>query len=199
MNGEDHFFTAIISESSHIHPTVKIRPFCNVMVGAEIGRMTKIGQNCVIHLGVKIGNNVKIQNNVSVYTGVEIEDDVFVGPDVCFTNVKAPRSMKVKKAEFLKTLVKKGASIGGNATIVCGVTIGAYAMVGAGAVVTKDVNDFACVAGNPARLMYWVDVEGEKLPFRKGFFRRKNERVKGSDGRLYDKIVVKKKTIVKYF
>ena len=135
------------------------------MAGAEIGDQCNIGQNVVISPNVRIGNNVKIQNNVSVYEGVILEDDVFCGPSMVFTNVINPRSQVSRKHEFRPTLVKKGATIGANATIVCGHTIGRYAFIGAGAVVTKDVPDHALMIGNPAVIAGWMCACGEKLTF----------------------------------
>src|SRR5437762_12774776 len=133
------------------------------MTGARVGRGCNIGQNVMIAPEVIVGNNVKIQNNVSLYTGVVLEDDVFCGPSMVFTNVVNPRSEVVRKDEYKRTLVRRGASIGANATIVCGVTIGTYAFVGAGAVVTRDVPDFALVVGNPARRTGWMCRCGVKL------------------------------------
>ena len=138
------------------------------MSGTEIGENCNIGQNVVISSGVKIGNNIKIQNNVSVYKGVILEDDVFCGPSTVFTNVINPRSHISRKHEYLKTLVKKGASIGANATIVCGSTIGRYAFIGAGAVVTKNVPDYALMLGNPARTSGWMCECGHKIYFQGG-------------------------------
>ena len=134
----------------------KIWHFTHVMSGAVIGRRCNIGQNVVISPDVVVGDNVKIQNNVSVYTGVVLEDDVFCGPSMVFTNVINPRSFIERKDEYRRTLVKRGASIGANATIVCGVTLGRYCVVGAGGVVTRDVPDYAVVYGNPARVKSWV-------------------------------------------
>ena len=134
------------------------------MSGAKIGRGCNIGQNVVISPGVIIGNNVKIQNNVSVYTGVILEDDVFCGPSMVFTNVMNPRSHVSRKHEYKATLVRRGATLGANCTIVCGHTIGRYAFVGAGAVVTKDVPDYALVVGNPGRRSGWMCECGVKLP-----------------------------------
>lgn len=142
----------------------KIWHFCHVMPGAVIGERCSLGQNVVVMSGTRIGNNVKIQNNVSVYEGVELEDDVFCGPSMVFTNVINPRSRVSRKDEYRRTLVKRGASIGANATIVCGVTLGEYAFVGAGAVITKDVAPYALMAGVPARRIGWMCECGAKLP-----------------------------------
>lgn len=156
-----------VHESSYIDSGVKIGDgskvwfFCHIMSGAEIGTDTQLGQNVFVGKSVKIGNNVKIQNNVSVYQDVEIEDDVFLGPSCVFTNVINPRAFIEKKKEFKKTVVKKGATIGANATIVCGVTVGEYAFVGAGAVVTRDVPPYALVYGVPARVRGKVDNQCE--------------------------------------
>jgi UDP-2-acetamido-3-amino-2,3-dideoxy-glucuronate N-acetyltransferase len=135
------------------------------MSGCEIGEDCNIGQNVVISPDVVLGRNCKIQNNVSVYTGVRCEDDVFLGPSMVFTNVLNPRSAVSRKHEYRPTLLKRGCSVGANATIVCGHTLGAYCLIGAGAVVTKDVPDFALMAGNPARRIGWVSRNGEKLHF----------------------------------
>jgi len=150
--------TAVIDEGCSIGAGTKIWHFSHVMTGAEIGEQCNIGQNVVVSQGVKIGRNVKIQNNVSVYTGVVCEDDVFLGPSMVFTNIKTPRSAYPRNTrdDYLPTVIKKGASIGANATIICGVTIGCNAMVGAGSVVTEDVPDYAVVYGNPARINGWV-------------------------------------------
>ena len=160
--------TAVIDKPSQIGKDTKIWHFSHIMRGAEIGNRCNIGQNVVVSPGVKIGNNVKIQNNVSVYEGVIIEDDVFCGPSMVFTNVVNPRSHISRKHEYKQTLVKKGASIGANATIICGNTIGRYSFVGAGAVVTKNVPDYALVLGNPARISGWMCRCGYKLQFRVG-------------------------------
>lgn len=157
--------SAVIDQGSVIGEGTKIWHFSHIMPACQIGLNCNIGQNVVISPEVILGNNVKIQNNVSVYTGVVCEDDVFLGPSMVFTNVINPRSAVVRKDEYRKTLVKKGASIGANATIICGNTIGAYAMIGAGAVVTRDVPDFALLVGNPARHKGWVSEYGHKLEF----------------------------------
>ena len=148
--------SSIIDEPCTIGENTRIWHFCHVMPHAVIGKNCVLGQNVMIGSHVVIGNGVKIQNNVSVYSGVEIEDDVFLGPSCVFTNVINPRSFIERKAEFLPTQVKKGATIGANATIVCGVTIGKYALVGAGAVVRTNIKDYALVVGVPARQIGWV-------------------------------------------
>jgi UDP-2-acetamido-3-amino-2,3-dideoxy-glucuronate N-acetyltransferase len=155
--------SSYIDEPCEIGEETKIWHFSHVMAGSKIGRRCNIGQNVVISPQVVIGDNVKIQNNVSVYTGVELEDDVFCGPSMVFTNVTNPRSHVSRKDEFRKTLVKRGASIGANATIVCGHTIGRYAFIGAGAVVTRDVPDYAMAVGNPARVIGWMCKCGLRL------------------------------------
>jgi UDP-2-acetamido-3-amino-2,3-dideoxy-glucuronate N-acetyltransferase len=155
--------SSYVDEGCEIGAGTRIWHFSHVMTGARIGRGCNIGQNVVISPHVIIGDNVKIQNNVSVYTGVVLEDDVFCGPSMVFTNVINPRSQVSRKHEFLATLVKRGASLGANATIVCGHTIGAYAFVGAGAVVTRDVPDHALVTGNPGRVAGWMCKCGAKL------------------------------------
>lgn len=153
--------SSYVDEPCEIGDETKIWHFCHIMSGAKIGKHCSIGQNVNIAGSAKIGNNVKIQNNVSIYDGVEIEDDVFCGPSMVFTNVINPRAFIERKNEYKKTVIKKGCSIGANATIVCGVTIGEYALVGAGSVVTKDVPAFALVYGNPARVRGKVNKAGE--------------------------------------
>ena len=157
--------TAIIEKDCKIGANTKIWHFSHIMENCKIGKNCNIGQNVVISPNVVIGNNVKIQNNVSVYSGVICEDDVFLGPSCVFTNVINPRSFINRKDEFRQTLIKKGASIGANATIICGHIIGKYALIGAGAVVTKEVKDFALVVGNPARQIAWVSKAGLRLNF----------------------------------
>ena len=157
--------TAVIDEGALIGDGSKIWHFCHVMPNAVIGERCILGQNVMVSPQVRLGNNVKVQNNVSLYTGVICEDDIFLGPSMVFTNVINPRSFIERKNEFRSTLVKKGASIGANATIICGVTLGAYCIVGAGAVVTKDVPDFGLVVGNPARQTGWVSRYGHRLHF----------------------------------
>src|SRR3989339_753016 len=148
--------SSIIEEGSVIGSGTKIWHFTHIMKGSIIGKNCNIGQNVVVSPNVVIGNNVKIQNNVSLYTGVIVEDDVFLGPSMVFTNVINPRSHVSRKDEYKTTLVRKGASIGANATIVCGITLGRYCFIGAGAVVTKDVPDYALVYGLPARQKGWI-------------------------------------------
>jgi UDP-2-acetamido-3-amino-2,3-dideoxy-glucuronate N-acetyltransferase len=155
--------SAYIDEGCQIGEGTKIWHFTHVMARARIGRRCNIGQNVVISPDVVVGDNVKIQNNVSVYTGVVLEDDVFCGPSMVFTNVINPRSHVSRRDEYRETLVKRGATIGANATIVCGHTIGRYAFVGAGAVVTKQVPDYSLVIGNPGRVVGWVCACGVKL------------------------------------
>ena len=157
--------TAIIDDGCTIGEGVKIWHFSHIMPNCIIGDKCNIGQNVVISPEVVLGKNVKIQNNVSIYTGVICEDDVFLGPSMVFTNVINPRSAVNRKSEYAKTVVKKGASIGANATIVCGHDIGEYAFIGAGAVVTKNVPDYALLVGNPAKQIGWVSEYGHRLNF----------------------------------
>ena len=155
--------SSFVDEGCEIGDGTKIWHFCHIMPRARIGRGCNIGQNVVVSPDVVVGNNVKVQNNVSLYTGVVLEDDVFCGPSMVFTNVVNPRSHVSRKDEYKTTLVKRGASIGANATVVCGHTIGRYAFIGAGAVVTKDVPDFALMVGNPGRITGWMCACGIKL------------------------------------
>ena len=157
--------SAIIDEGCQIGDGTKVWHFSHIMSGCVIGNNCNIGQNVVVSPKVTLGNNVRVQNNVSIYEGVICEDDVFLGPSMVFTNVINPRSAVSRKHEYLKTLVRKGASIGANATIVCGNEIGEYAFIGAGAVVTKPVPAYALVIGNPARQTGWMSEYGHKLQF----------------------------------
>lgn len=173
MKEKTEISDVFIHESSYVdHPCIigkgtKIWHFSHIMPNCEIGDKCNIGQNVVISPGVKLGSNVKIQNNVSVYTGVICEDDVFLGPSMVFTNVINPRSAVSRKDEYRQTLVKKGASVGANATIVCGVVLGEYAFIGAGSVVTKNVKPYALMVGNPARQTGWMCCCGVKLNINK--------------------------------
>lgn len=165
---EQEFFaheTAIIDEGCKIGRGTKIWHFSHIMKDSVIGEECNIGQNVVVSPGVMLGRNVKVQNNVSIYTGVICEDDVFLGPSMVFTNVINPRSAIIRHGQYIPTIVKKGASIGANATVLCGHTIGEYALIGAGAVITRDVKPFALVVGNPARQRGWVSEYGHKLSF----------------------------------
>ena len=157
--------TTVVDEGCHIGPGTKIWHFCHIMAGCRIGEGCNIGQNVVIAPGVVLGRNVKVQNNVSIYTGVTCGDDVFLGPSCVFTNVVNPRSAVNRKAEYAATRVGKGATIGANATVVCGHDIGAYAFIGAGAVVTKSVPPYALLVGNPARQIGWMSERGCRLHF----------------------------------
>ena len=165
---ETNFFvhpTAVIDQNCSIGKGTKIWHFSHVMSDCEIGEDCNLGQNVVVSPGVVLGRNVKVQNNVSIYTGVICEDDVFLGPSMVFTNIINPRSAIVRRDQYVETLVKQGASIGANATIVCGNTIGKFAMIGAGAVVTKDVPAYALLVGNPAKQIGFVSEYGHRLHF----------------------------------
>lgn len=157
--------TAVIDEGCEIGEGTKIWHFSHIMPGAKLGEKCNIGQNCVISPDVVLGNQVKVQNNVSIYTGVECEDDVFLGPSMVFTNVTNPRSAVNRRNQYEKTLVKKGATIGANATIVCGHDLGRYCFIGAGAVITKTVKDYALMVGNPAKQIGWMSEYGHRLEF----------------------------------
>lgn len=164
----DNYFvhpTAVIDENCQIGEGTKIWHFSHVMSNSTLGKGCNLGQNVVVSPEVTLGNNVKVQNNVSIYTGVTCEDDVFLGPSMVFTNVINPRSAINRRGQYAKTIVKKGASIGANATIVCGHNIGEYAFIGAGAVVTKDIPNFALVVGNPSKQIGWVGEYGHRLVF----------------------------------
>jgi UDP-2-acetamido-3-amino-2,3-dideoxy-glucuronate N-acetyltransferase len=155
--------SAYVDDGAKIGADTKVWHFCHILGGAVIGERCSLGQNVVVMNGVKIGNNVKIQNNVSVYEGVELSDDVFCGPSMVFTNVVNPRSHVSRKNEYKKTLVGRGATIGANATIICGVTLGEYAFVGAGSVITKDIPAYGLMVGVPARRIGWMCQCGERL------------------------------------
>src|SRR6056297_1853298 len=157
--------TAVIDEGCRIGEGTKIWHFSHIMKNSIIGQHCNIGQNVVVSPDVILGNQVKVQNNVSIYTGVICEDDVFLGPSMVFTNISNPRSAIVRRDQYEKTLVKQGASIGANATIVCGNTIGEYAFIGAGAVVIRDVKPYALVVGNPAKQIGWMSQYGHRLHF----------------------------------
>lgn len=157
--------SAYIDNEVSIGSHTKIWHFCHILPGTEIGNNCSFGQNCVVGPNVTIGNGVKVQNNVSIYEGVECEDDVFLGPSMVFTNVINPRAFIVRRDEFKKTLLKRGCSIGANATIVCGITIGEYALIGSGAVVNRDVKSHALMVGVPARQIGWVSRAGNTLHF----------------------------------
>ncbi|MFO8234027.1 MAG: DapH/DapD/GlmU-related protein [Bacteroidales bacterium] len=157
--------TAVIDEGCTIGEGTKIWHFSHIMPRAKIGQKCNLGQNVVVAPDVILGNNVKVQNNVSIYTGVICEDDVFLGPSMVFTNISNPRSEIVRRGKYEQTLVKKGASIGANVTVICGNTIGAYAFIGAGAVVTKDVKPYALILGNPGRQAGWMSEYGHRLVF----------------------------------
>lgn len=168
MPGDPDYFvheSSYVDEPCQIGAGTKIWHFSHIMKNSTVGRNCNIGQNVVVSPGCRIGNNVKIQNNVSVYTGVTLEDDVFCGPSMVFTNVINPRSHVERKDEYRNTLVRQGATIGANATIVCGITLGRFAFVGAGAVVTRDIPDYAIVYGSPAKIRGWACSCGLKLDF----------------------------------
>ncbi len=192
MNRKNNFFaheTAFLGEGCLIGIDTKIWHFSHIMNRAILGERCNIGQNVVVSPDVILGNNVKVQNNVSIYTGVICEDDVFLGPSMVFTNVINPRSAIVRRDEFMKTRVGKGASIGANATIVCGNDIGSYAMIGAGAVITKEVLPFALVVGNPGKQIGWVSEYGHRLNF--------DENGKATCKESKDKYVIKQQTVSK--
>ncbi|MEA1896351.1 MAG: acyltransferase [Bacteroidota bacterium] len=157
--------SSVIDEGAIIGKGTKIWHFSHIMNGSKIGNNCNIGQNVVVSPDVILGQNVKVQNNVSIYTGVVCEDDVFLGPSMVFTNIVNPRSSIIRKGEYIKTLVKKGASIGANATIICGISIGSYAFIGAGTVVTKDVQPHSLVVGNPGKHVGWMSQWGQRLNF----------------------------------
>ena len=172
MENSDYFAheTAVVDDNCTIGKGTKIWHFSHIMANCVIGEKCSFGQNVVVSPDVVLGNNVKVQNNVSIYTGVICEDDVFLGPSMVFTNVINPRSAIIRRDEFKKTLVKKGASIGANATIICGNSIGEFSLIGAGSVVTKEIPAYALVVGNPSKQIGWVSEYGHRLHFdEKGF------------------------------
>ena len=190
MSMEKNYFShesAIIDSGCHIGKGTKIWHFTHIMPGCEIGENCNIGQNVVVSPGVILGKNVKVQNNVSIYTGVICEDDVFLGPSMVFTNIVNPRSAVIRKDQYVKTCVGKGASIGANATIVCGHDIGEYAFIGAGSVVTKSVLPYALVVGNPGRHLGWMSEYGHRLVFNEdgiAFCPESNEKYMLKDGKV---------------
>ncbi|MBL4710175.1 MAG: N-acetyltransferase [Flavobacteriales bacterium] len=157
--------TAVVDEDCKIGNGTKVWHFTHIMPESILGEKCNIGQNCVISPGVTLGNNVKVQNNVSIYTGVICEDDAFLGPSMVFTNVINPRSAVNRRGQYVSTIVKRGATIGANATIVCGNNLGAYCFIGAGAVITKEVKDYALMVGNPAKQIGWMSEYGHRLDF----------------------------------
>ncbi len=159
--------SSFVDDNVNIGNGTKIWHFSHILRGSKIGTNCSLGQNCVVGPNVTIGSGVKVQNNISIYEGVEVENDVFLGPSVVFTNVINPRAFIVRRDEFKKTLLKKGCSIGANATIICGVTIGQYALIGSGAVVNKEVKPYALMVGVPAEQIGWVGVSGNTLKFDK--------------------------------
>lgn len=178
-----HYFaheSTYIDKNVTIGEETKIWHFSHILSGSIIGKQCSFGQNCVVGPNVTIGDGVKVQNNVSIYEGVEIEDDVFLGPSCVFTNVINPRAFIVRREEFKKTLLKQGCSIGANATIICGITIGEYALIGSGAVINKDVKPYALMVGVPARQIGWVSRAGNTLAFNEN-----NEAVDTFDGSTY--------------
>ena len=157
--------SSFLDEGASLGEKTKVWHFCHILSGTTIGDNCSFGQNCVVGPNVKVGNGVKVQNNISIYEGVEVEDDVFLGPSMVFTNVINPRAFIIRKEEFKKTLLKKGCSIGANVTVVCGVKIGEYALIGSGAVVNKDVKPYALMVGVPAKQIGWVGKSGNTLEF----------------------------------
>lgn len=167
--------SSFIDENVSIGAHTKIWHFCHILAHTTIGESCSFGQNCSVGAKVSIGNGCRIQNNVSIYEGVTCEDEVFIGPSVVFSNILNPRAFLNRKDQFLPTLLKKGCSIGANATIICGNTIGRYALIGAGAVITRSVPDYALVVGNPAKQIGWVDKHGERLIFKNNIAHSKAE------------------------
>ncbi|MFH0761819.1 MAG: acyltransferase [Bacteroidota bacterium] len=194
MSNKEYFSheTAVIDDNCVIGKGTKIWHFTHIMSGCRIGENCNFGQNVVVSPDVVLGNNVKVQNNVSIYTGVICEDDVFLGPSMVFTNVTNPRSRVNRRGMYESTLVKKGATIGANSTIVCGVTLGEYCFIGAGAVVTRDVPPYALVVGNPARQLGWMSEYGHRLRFDEHGIAACPE--SGEKYKLADGSVIKQKT-----
>lgn len=190
MNTEKKYYahqSAIIDDGAIIGDGTKIWHFCHIMSGAKLGENCNLGQNVFVANDVILGNNVKVQNNISIYTGVECQDDVFLGPSMVFTNVTNPRSGVNRRGQYSKTVVKKGASIGANATIVCGHDIGEYAFIGAGTVVTKNVPAYALVVGNPAKQIAWMSEFGHRLNFDESgvaFCPESNQEYRLEDGKV---------------
>ena len=169
MNGKPFIHeTAVIDEPCSIGVGSKVWHFSHIMSNSELGKKCNIGQNVVVSPKVILGINVKVQNNVSIYTGVVCEDDVFLGPSMVFTNISNPRSAVIRKDSYQNTIVRKGASVGANATVICGNEIGKYALIGAGAVITKNIKPYALVVGNPAKQIGWVSEYGHRLNFENG-------------------------------
>ena len=192
MQNISNFFihsTAIVDEGAQIGPGTSIWHWTHICEGAKIGNDCSFGQNVYVGNKVTIGNNVKVQNNVSIYTGVECEDNVFLGPSIVFTNIINPRSSIVRRDEFKKTIVREGASIGANATIICGIEIGKFSFIGAGSVVTKDVRDYELVFGNPSIHKGWISEFGEKLTF--------DDKGKATCPGNGDKYIIKNKIVTK--
>lgn len=172
--------SSYVDDGVTIGNNTKIWHFSHILSGTTIGQNCSFGQNCVVGPNVNIGNGVKVQNNISIYEGVVVEDDVFLGPSMVFTNVTNPRAFIVRREEFKKTIMKKGSSVGANATIVCGVTVGEYALIGSGAVVNKDVKPYALMVGIPAKQIGWVSKAGNTLKFDEN-----NEAIDDFDGSKY--------------
>ena len=180
--------TAVVDDGCKIGEGTKIWHFTHIMPNSTLGKNCNLGQNCVISPDVKLGNNVKVQNNVSIYTGVECEDDVFLGPSMVFTNVMNPRSAVNRRDQYSKTIVKKGATIGANATIVCGNNLGEYCFIGAGAVITKEVKPYALMVGNPAKQIGWMSEFGHRLIFDergKAICEESNQNYKLENGKVH--------------
>lgn len=183
MGAKEYFAheTAVIDEGCQIGKGCRIWHFTHIMSGAKLGENCNLGQNVLVSTDVILGKNVKVQNNISIYTGVICEDDVFLGPSMVFTNIVNPRSAVIRKDEYVKTLVQKGATIGANATIICGNTLGAYCFIGAGAIVTREVPPYALVVGNPGKQVGWMSEYGHRLNFDKS-----NRAICPESGKTYE-------------